>query len=117
MAEYTLIDGYLETMRSSIRWRRDLDDVLAEMEDHLISAAQGLEARGTKRMDDQRATGPVRGPQGPCCCVRLHANRRNRSAHIFHPNSRDYCSRKCRRLGCGSRDVGAQRRSPIELQD
>ena len=56
MADYALIDSYLETMRSSIRWRRDLDDVLAEMEDHLISAAQGLEARGTKRKDAQRAT-------------------------------------------------------------
>lgn len=56
MAEYALIDGYLETLRSSIRWRRDLEDVLAEMEDHLISAAERLEARGTDRLDAQRDT-------------------------------------------------------------
>lgn len=56
MAEYALIDGYLETLRSSIRWRRDLEDVLAEMEDHLISAAEGLEARGTDRVVAQRDT-------------------------------------------------------------
>ena len=56
MAEYALIDGYLETLRSSIRWRRDIEDVLAEMEDHLISAAEGLEARGTDRVDAQRDT-------------------------------------------------------------
>ena len=56
MAEYALIDGYLETLRTSIRWRRDLEDVLAEMEDHLITAAQGLEARGTGRVDAQRDT-------------------------------------------------------------
>lgn len=56
MANYVLIDGYLESLRSSIRWRRDLDDVIAEMEDHLISAAERFEARGADRRAAQRRT-------------------------------------------------------------
>ena len=56
MANYALIDGYLESMRSSIRWRRDLDDVIAEIEDHLISATERIEARGANRLDAQRRT-------------------------------------------------------------
>ena len=56
MANYALIDGYLESMRSSIRWRRDLDDVIAEIDDHLISATERIEARGANRLDAQRRT-------------------------------------------------------------
>ncbi|HSJ70778.1 MAG TPA: permease prefix domain 1-containing protein [Acidimicrobiia bacterium] len=56
MARYALIDGYLETMRSRIRWRSDLDDVVAEMEDHLYSTTEGLCARGFDGLDAQRAT-------------------------------------------------------------
>jgi hypothetical protein len=56
MADYVLIDGYLESLRSSIRWCRDLDDVIAEMEDHLISATERFEARGTERMAAQQRT-------------------------------------------------------------
>ena len=56
MADYALIDGYLESMRSSIRWRRDLDDVIAEIEDHLISATERFEARGSDRVSAQQRT-------------------------------------------------------------
>ena len=56
MADYALIDGYLETLRASLRWRRDLDDVIAEMEDHLISATERFEARGADQMTAQQRT-------------------------------------------------------------
>lgn len=56
MADYALIDGYLESVRSSIRWCRDLDDVIAEMEDHLISATERFEARGSDRLLAQQRT-------------------------------------------------------------
>jgi hypothetical protein len=56
MARYALIDGYLDTMRSRIGWRGDLDDVVAEMEDHLYSTTEGLCARGLDRLEAQRAT-------------------------------------------------------------
>ncbi len=56
MARYALIDGYLDSMRSTIRWRRDLDDLVAEMEDHLYSTTEQLLARGTDVVDAQRAT-------------------------------------------------------------
>jgi hypothetical protein len=56
MADYVLIDGYLESVRSSIRWCRDLDDVIAEIEDHLLSATERFEARGTERMAAQQRT-------------------------------------------------------------
>jgi hypothetical protein len=56
MARYALIDGYLDTMRSEMRWRRDLDDVVYEMEDHLYSAVEYLVTRGTKPTDAQRTT-------------------------------------------------------------
>lgn len=56
MAPYALIDGYLDSMRSNIRWRRDTDDLVAEMEDHLYSATEHLLARGSDVIDAQRAT-------------------------------------------------------------
>ncbi|MGI9584777.1 MAG: hypothetical protein ACR2N7_04235 [Acidimicrobiia bacterium] len=56
MANYALIDGYLESLRSSIRWCSDLEDVIAEVEDHLISATERFEARGTERMAAQQRT-------------------------------------------------------------
>jgi hypothetical protein len=56
VADYALIDGYLESMRASIRWRRDLDDVIAEIEDHLISATERFEARGSDRVNAQQRT-------------------------------------------------------------
>ena len=56
MADYALIDGYLDSMRSSIRWRRDLDDVIAEIEDHLISATERFEEHGSDRVRAQQRT-------------------------------------------------------------
>jgi hypothetical protein len=56
VARYALIDGYLDSMRSTIRWRHDLDDLVAEMEDHLYSTTEHLLARGTDLVDAQRAT-------------------------------------------------------------
>jgi len=56
VADYALIDGYLDSMRSSIRWRRDLDDVIAEIEDHLISATETFEKRGSDRVNAQQRT-------------------------------------------------------------
>jgi hypothetical protein len=56
VARYALIDGYLDSMRSNIRWRRDLDDLVAEMEDHLYSTTEQMLARGTDVLDAQRAT-------------------------------------------------------------
>jgi hypothetical protein len=56
VANYALIDGYLESMRSSIRWRRDLDDVIAEIEDHLISATERFEEHGSNRVRAQQRT-------------------------------------------------------------
>lgn len=56
MARYALIDGYLDTMRSEMRWRRDLDDVVCEMEDHLYSAVEHLVTRGTEPDNAQRTT-------------------------------------------------------------
>jgi hypothetical protein len=51
-----MIDGYLDTMRGEIRWRRDLDDVVAEMEDHLYSAVETFLARGLEPLPAQQAT-------------------------------------------------------------
>ncbi len=56
MAEYALIDGYLDTMRTRVRWRRDVEDLVAEMEDHLYSTVERLEARGTDSQLAQRKT-------------------------------------------------------------
>lgn len=56
MARYAMIDGYLDTMRGEIRWRRDLDDVVAEMEDHLYSAVETFLAKGIASVPAQQAT-------------------------------------------------------------
>ncbi len=56
MAHYALIDGYLDTMRSEIRWRNDLDDVVSEMEDHLYSTVEHLVRRGFEPDAAQRTT-------------------------------------------------------------
>ncbi len=56
MARYALIDGYLDTMRTEIRWRRDLDDLVSEMEDHLYSTVERLLASGVEPKAAQRDT-------------------------------------------------------------
>lgn len=56
MARYALIDGYLDTMRTQIRWRRDIDDLVSEMEDHLYSTVENLLATGVEPKAAQRTT-------------------------------------------------------------
>jgi hypothetical protein len=56
VAQYALIDGYLDVMRSEIHWRRDLDDVVSEMEDHLYTSVECLVARGHEPDSAQRTT-------------------------------------------------------------
>lgn len=56
MARYALIDGYLDSVRTNIRFRGDLDDLVAEMEDHLYTAVEYLTATGVDPADAQRAT-------------------------------------------------------------
>jgi hypothetical protein len=56
MAQYILIDGYLDSLRTSVRWRRDHDDIVAEVEDHLYSAVEQSEARGIDSMLAQQHT-------------------------------------------------------------
>jgi hypothetical protein len=56
MARYGLIDGYLDTMRTESRWRRDLDEIVSEMEDHLYSTVEVLLASGVEPRAAQRAT-------------------------------------------------------------
>lgn len=56
MAEYALIDGYLETLHRSVRYRRDADDLVAEVQDHLLEAIEILEHRGTGSVAAQQET-------------------------------------------------------------
>jgi hypothetical protein len=56
VARYALIDGYLDTMRTHIRWRSDLDDLVFEMEDHLYSTVENLLATGIEPKVAQRTT-------------------------------------------------------------
>jgi hypothetical protein len=56
VAEYVLIDGYLDTMCTRVRWRRDVEDLVAEMEDHLYSTVERFEATGTDSQLAQRKT-------------------------------------------------------------
>jgi hypothetical protein len=56
VAEYVLIDGYLDAFRTQVRWRRDVEDLVAEVEDHLYSTVERFEARGTNAQLAQRQT-------------------------------------------------------------
>ena len=40
MAQYELIDSYLGTFRNQLRRHRDADELIAEVEDHLVSAVE-----------------------------------------------------------------------------
>jgi len=46
VARYALIDDYLDTMRDGLSWRRDLEDLVSEMEDHLYSTVEHMCSRG-----------------------------------------------------------------------
>jgi hypothetical protein len=56
VAEYVLIDGYLDAFRTQVRWRKDVEDLVAEVEDHLYSTVERFEARGTDAQLAQRQT-------------------------------------------------------------
>jgi hypothetical protein len=55
MARYGLIDAYADSLRSRIRWRPDVDAVVAEVEDHLYSTVERFEAGGIDANLAQRA--------------------------------------------------------------
>lgn len=56
MAEPDLIDRYLIELRRSLGRRRDVLDLLAEVEDHLREAVERLEHEGSEAHHAQRAT-------------------------------------------------------------
>jgi HAAS len=56
MAEYSLIEAYLATLREHLPARPDLDDVVAEARDHLYSTVERLQAAGTETRRAQRET-------------------------------------------------------------
>ena len=56
MAEYVLIDGYLDAFRTQVRWRQDVEDLVAEVGDHLYSTVERFEAHGTEAQLAQRQT-------------------------------------------------------------
>lgn len=51
MAGDGMIDGYLAVLRERVRGRADEQDLLDEMADHLLSAAESLQARGVPRRE------------------------------------------------------------------
>lgn len=55
MADTDLITDYVTALRSSLRWRCDVDDLVCEVDDHLRCAALGLQARGLDPSSAQRA--------------------------------------------------------------
>lgn len=54
MASYDLIDDYLATLRTRLRWRGETDDLDSELRDHLYTAAEALEAEGMDGRSAQR---------------------------------------------------------------
>jgi len=56
MPEPDLIDSYLGELRRSLRTRPDVDDVVAEVQDHLREAADRLQATGVPRLEAERST-------------------------------------------------------------
>lgn len=55
MAGYGLIDAYVESLRGRVRWRHDIDALVAEVEDHLYSTVERFEAAGIDPILAQRA--------------------------------------------------------------
>jgi hypothetical protein len=53
MAGYELIDSYLGELRRRLTWSPDLDDTMAEAEDHLLCAVERLIEDGEHREDAQ----------------------------------------------------------------
>ena len=46
MAGYDLIDAYLGSLADRLRWRRDIEELIVELGDHLYSATEQLEFEG-----------------------------------------------------------------------
>jgi hypothetical protein len=46
VASYDLIDSYLGALAGRLRWRHDVDELIAELGDHLYSATEQLELDG-----------------------------------------------------------------------
>lgn len=55
MARHDLIDAYVASLRARIGWRPDVDQVVAEVEDHLYSTVERFEAGGIDADFAQRA--------------------------------------------------------------
>lgn len=53
MAGYQLIDNYLSELRRRLAWSPDLNDTVAEAEDHLLCALEALIERGERSEDAQ----------------------------------------------------------------
>ena len=66
MADYALIDGYLDSLRTAVRWRRDLDDLVAELEDHLYSAGRAVRS-SRHRVPACSTTAPWNASAIPTC--------------------------------------------------
>jgi hypothetical protein len=64
MVEYQLIDSYVAELRGRLRWHREVDDLVAEVADHLISAAERHHARGDDLgLAQRRALGQFGDPE------------------------------------------------------
>ena len=55
MAGYDLIDSYLGELAERLRWRRDVDELIDELGDHLWARAEELELAGEELDVAQRA--------------------------------------------------------------
>jgi hypothetical protein len=54
MADYGLIDVYLDELAAAMRWHHDADDIVAETEDHLSSAVERRIGEGADSESAQR---------------------------------------------------------------
>lgn len=71
MAGHDLIDAYLDELRDALRWRPDVEDLLAEAEDHLRESADRLEGSGATPADAERDSIAAFGH--PALVARAHA--------------------------------------------
>ncbi len=54
--DHDLIDGYVSELRRALPWRDDLEDLCAEVEDHLRENVDRLVAQGIEHAEAQRRT-------------------------------------------------------------
>jgi len=55
MGNHGLIDAYVASLRGRVRWRHDIDALVAEVEDHLYSTVERFEAAGIDPVLAERA--------------------------------------------------------------